>query len=89
MNVSLIMDDALRYECALSSEADCTVTRNTQDFAGADVFRNMPIELIFFVSKEVTQGAWRIVIRTSYLSKGKSRKESVEVTSDMVTVSTG
>ena len=50
---------------------------------------NMPTELNFFVPKEVSQGTWRIVVRTNYLSKGKSRKEPVEVTSDRITVNAG
>ena len=55
----------------------------------ADVFRNMPAELNFFVPKEVGKGTWRIVVRTDYLSKDRSRKEPVEVTSDMITVNAG
>ena len=49
MNVSLIMDDAVWYECALSSEADCIVTRNAQDFADAAILVLTPKEFLLSV----------------------------------------
>ena len=51
-----------------------------------NVFRNMPTELNFFVPKAVSPGTWQIVIRTTYLSKGRNRKDAVETVSDVVTV---
>ncbi len=51
-----------------------------------NVFRNMPTELNFFIPKEVAPGSWRIVIRTTYLSKYRKRKDAVETVSTLITV---
>ena len=50
------------------------------------IFRNMPSELNFIVPAAIEEGDYRIVIRTSYLSKDKSRKSLVECTGGQVPV---
>ena len=51
----------------------------------ANIFRNMPSELNFFVPS-LTAQTYQIVLRTSYLAKDKSRKTIVETISDVITV---
>ncbi len=50
------------------------------------LFRNKPTELNFFVPETLTGDSYRIVLRTSYLSKDKDRKTIVEAVSDRVSV---
>ena len=51
------------------------------------VFRNKPTELNFFVPAALTSGGYKMVLRTAYLSKDRSRKSIVETTSGVVNVS--
>lgn len=44
-----------------------------------DIFRNMPSELNFFAPQILSAGSsWRLVLKTAYLSKTRSRKSAVE-----------
>ena len=52
----------------------------------ASLFRNKPSELNFFVPDTLEKGSYRIVIRTAYLGKGKSRKNALKTESDVVNV---
>lgn len=51
----------------------------------ANIFRNKPSELNFFVPFLTAQN-YQIVLRTGYLAKDKSRKTIVETISDIITV---
>lgn len=51
------------------------------------LFRNKPTELNFFVPAALSSGGYKIVLRTAYLSKDKSRKSVVETISNVVNVS--
>ncbi len=53
----------------------------------ASLFRNKPSELNLFVPDSLEDGSYRIVLRTAYLGKGKSRKNILETESDVVNVS--
>ena len=53
-----------------------------------DLFRNKPTELNFFVPETLAAGAYKIVLRTSYLGKDKNRKTCVETESDKVFIDT-
>lgn len=50
------------------------------------LFRNKPSELNFFVQDTIPAGNYSIILRTSYLSKDKSRKTVLEAHSATVTV---
>lgn len=50
------------------------------------VFRNKPTELNFFVPDSLAEGKYKIVLRTAYLGKNKSRKTVAETVSDVITV---
>ncbi|WP_294429029.1 DUF4469 domain-containing protein [uncultured Treponema sp.] len=50
------------------------------------VFRNMPSELNFFVPAELENGRYRIVLRSSYLSKNVNRKNTVEAVSNLISI---
>ena len=50
------------------------------------VFRNKPTELNFFVPDSLAEGKYKIVLRTAYLGKNKSRKTVAEAVSDVITV---
>lgn len=50
------------------------------------LFRNMPSELNFFVPDSLEEGKYKIVLRTAYLGKDKSRKNIVEAASDEIMV---
>lgn len=50
------------------------------------IFRNMPSELNFFVPDSLEEGKYKIVLRTAYLGKDKSRKNIVEAASDEIMV---
>lgn len=52
----------------------------------AGIFRNKPAELNFLVPDSITEGKYRIVLRTSYVSKDISRKNILEAVSDAVYV---
>ena len=52
----------------------------------SSLFRNKPSELNFFVPDSLSEGNWQIVLRTSYLGKGTSRKTMLETVSDVITV---
>ena len=52
----------------------------------SSLFRNKPSELNFFVPDSLTEGNWQIVLRTSYLGKGTSRKTMLETVSDAIIV---
>ena len=52
----------------------------------SSLFRNKPSELNFFVPDSLTEGNWQIVLRTSYLGKGTSRKTMLETVSEIITV---
>lgn len=54
---------------------------------GKALFRNKPTELNFFVPAALTSGGYKIVLRTAYLSKDRSRKSVVETISNVVNVS--
>ncbi|WP_277950588.1 DUF4469 domain-containing protein [Treponema zioleckii] len=44
----------------------------------SSLFRNKPSELNFFVPDSLSEGSWKIVLRTSYLGKSSSRKTMLE-----------
>ena len=51
------------------------------------IFRNLPGELNFFVPASLTEGdSYCIIVRTNYLSKDRSRKETVQTVSESVEV---
>ncbi len=52
----------------------------------SSLFRNKPSELNFFVPDSLTEGSYRIVLRTTYLGKDKSRKSMLETASDVISV---
>lgn len=52
----------------------------------SSLFRNKPSELNFFVPDSLSEGSWKIVLRTTYLGKDKSRKSMLETVSDVITV---
>lgn len=52
----------------------------------SSLFRNKPSELNFFVPDSLSEGSWKIVLRTSYLGKGTSRKTMLETISEIITV---
>ena len=52
----------------------------------SSLFRNKPSELNFFVPDSLTEGNYRIVLRTTYLGKDKSRKSMLETASDAISV---
>ena len=52
----------------------------------SNLFRNKPSELNFFVPDSLSEGSWKIVLRTSYLGKGTSRKTMLETESEIITV---
>lgn len=55
--------------------------------AAEKIFRNLPGELNFFVPDSLTEGdSYCIVIKTNYLSKDRSRKESLQVVSPPVQI---
>ena len=51
----------------------------------ANLFRNKPSELNFFVPVLIA-GTYQIVLRTAYLGKDKSRKNMLKTISDTITV---
>lgn len=51
------------------------------------LFRNKPSELNFFVPETVSAGNYKIILRTSYLAKNRSRKTLLETRSETVAVS--
>lgn len=51
-----------------------------------NVFRNKPSELNFFVPDTLEQQNYRIILRTAYLGKDKTRKTIVEATSNAISV---
>ena len=51
------------------------------------IFRNLPGELNFFVPDSLTEGdSYHIIVRTNYLSKDRSRKETIQTISNSVEV---
>jgi len=52
----------------------------------SNLFRNKPTELNFFVPDSLSEGSYRIVLRTSYLGKGTSRKTMLESMSEVISV---
>lgn len=50
------------------------------------VFRNMPTELNFIVPSTLDEGNYRLVIRTSYISKDKTRKSFAECMGGRISV---
>lgn len=52
----------------------------------SSLFRNKPSELNFFVPDFLSEGSWKIILRTSYLGKGTSRKTMLETVSEIITV---
>lgn len=52
----------------------------------SSLFRNKPSELNFFVPDSLTEGSYRIVLRTTYLGKDKSRKSMLETASDAISL---
>ena len=54
--------------------------------SSSSLFRNKPSELNFFVPDSLSEGSWKIVLRTSYLGKGTSRKTMLETVSEIITV---
>ena len=56
------------------------------EVSSTGLFRNKPTELNFFVPDTLAEGQYQIVLRTSYLGKDKSRKNTVESTSYVLEV---
>lgn len=51
------------------------------------IFRNLPGELNLFVPDSLTEGdSYHIIVRTNYLSKDRSRKETIQTISNSVEV---
>lgn len=50
------------------------------------LFRNKPSELNFFVPEGIEAGSYRIVLRTAYLAKDRSRKSMLEAMSGALSV---
>ena len=51
------------------------------------IFRNMPKELNFFVPDTLENNTiYKILVKSSYMSKGRSRKEAVFISSENISI---
>ena len=80
-------DWSVSFAPALEDGTMNTDTTSWVKVEESNIFRNKPKELNFFVPSTLTAGSsYYIVVRTSFVSSGTSRKEAVQTASCALTV---